>query len=130
MSTFLEHVIFLATMRYALVASLCRRRCVEQGYQWQSEDFRTAQAHTTGLGSGSDGRHHGDYDASLHQRFRHMLLQLYVSRLGRNVDASKDILYHPKNVQGRTVVVGFWVKGFKVNVDEDKVIFNLRDLAV
>ena len=50
--------------------------------------------------------------------------------IGRNVRCIHKIFYIIQKTYKEELYAGFWVKGFKVNVDEDKVIFNLRDLAV
>ena len=61
----------------------------------------------------------GTYDASLRQRFRaEQYFNCMVSVL-EEMSYPQYILYHPKTYK-EEVCAWFWVKGFKVKVDEDK----------
>ena len=50
--------------------------------------------------------------------------------IGRNVICIHKIFYIIQQLYKEEMCARFWVKGFKVKVDEDKVVFILRDLAV
>ena len=72
----------------------------------------------------------GTYDARLHQRFRaEQYFNCMVSVLEEMSYASTRY-FIASNKHTRKNCARVWVKGFKVKVDEDKVVFILRDLAV
>ena len=49
--------------------------------------------------------------------------------IGRNVICIHKIFYSIQQTYEEELCVRFWVKGFKVKVDDDKVVFILRELA-
>ena len=49
---------------------------------------------------------------------------------GRNVICIHKIFDSIQQTYKEELCARFWVKVFKVNVDEDKVVFIIRDLAV
>ena len=55
---------------------------------------------------------------------------MYAFSIGRNVICIHKLFYIIQQTFKEELCARFWVKVFKVNVDEDKVIFILRDLAV
>ena len=49
--------------------------------------------------------------------------------IGRNVICIHKIFYSIRQTYEEELCVRFWVKGFKVKVDDEKVVFILRELA-
>ena len=70
----------------------------------------------------------GTYDASLRQRFRaEQYFNCMVSVL-EEMSYPQYILYHPKTYK-EEVYAWFWVKGFKVKVDQDKTSLYLKSAS-
>ena len=58
------------------------------------------------------------------------MLQLHGFSIGRNVIRIQKIFYIIQQRDKEVLCVGFWVKCFKVIVDQDKIVFIFCELAV
>ena len=93
--------------------------------QGQPRDIQLA------LGSGSNGRHRGTYDARLQQRFRaEQYFNCMVSVLEEMSDASTRYFLSFNNCTSKNCVLVSGLKASKSKLIKTKVVFILRELEV